>query len=50
MTGIWAHTRLDNAPQHVTFSHDSRYLAYHEEREKSIVILEATTGEQAVLS
>ena len=42
MTGILTHLHLDSAPKHVGFSHDSRFLAYAEE--KTIKVVEAMSG------
>ncbi|KAK9813495.1 hypothetical protein WJX73_002305 [Symbiochloris irregularis] len=44
MTNLWAFTRTDAAPTCATFSHDSQYVAFCQEREKTIRILDTASG------
>ena len=47
MSGVWAHTRMDAVPKNPVFSNDSKYLAYHEERDKTIKAVSVATGAAA---
>lgn len=44
MAGVWALTRLEGAPKHAAFSHDSRYLAFSEEGERAVKVVLVATG------